>query len=217
MVNPTTYDPNTPTKQLPFSDWQIQFIQNFTQLSNAFSQNHVPLDDPTSANRGNHTYVEMPQQSQDPQTGSTEFSIFSKDVDGQTDQVFATFPGNSPVLQFTNYQIYSVLPTQRQTTYFTFLPGKLLVYFGTFITNGTGGIQANILVLNPPVSKNIVSVNLCINSNIPNYTPEVLTEPPDIPGFPIPPDNSGYVKSIFLSPVSPSNNVTVFYIVVANI
>lgn len=168
MANPINYDPNTPSVKLNFADWQIQFIQNFIQLAAAFAQNHVPLNDPTVANRGNHTYIQLPEQTTDSQTGATEFSIFSKDVEEQTDQVYFTYPGNTPVIQFTNYQIYALKSDLQQIPFFTFLPGGLLIYFGIFVFLGPG---KNTLFLKPAIARNIVSINLCPIGTTPKYTP----------------------------------------------
>jgi len=222
MANPINYDPNTPTRQLSFADWQVQFIQNFTQLATAFAENHVPLTDPTVANRGNHTYVEMAESTTDAQTSANEFSIFVKDVENQTDQVFFTYPGNTPVVQFTNYQIYSVTPTAQQTTYFTFLPGKLLVYFGKFGPFNSGNVKGvfnNILKLNPPVAKNIVSINFCTQGTTPKYTPAAVEETiaTTTPSFEFIFTKPGIIKEIYVIPTIPSTNNTIFYCVVANI
>lgn len=223
MSNPIHYDPNTPYPKLSYADWQIQFIQNFTQLATAFAQNHVPLNDATTANRGNHTYIELTEQTQDPQTGSQEFCISVKDVENQTDQIYFTYPGNTPVVQFTNYQIYTVKPTSQQTTYFTFLPGKLLVYFGTFgpfDSGNQGGVFNNILNLNPPVAKNIVTVNLCTKGTDPRYTPGFVPETYTLsqtPDFGWQSETLAFVKRIFLIPTIPSTNNNVYYLVVANI
>ncbi len=224
MANPINYDPNTPTPKLAYADWQIQFIQNFTQLNNAFSNNHVPLT--SASNAGNHTYVQMPEQEEDqiPQTGAVEFSIYTRNVEDQTDQVFFTYPGNTPVVQFTNYQIYSVtprvLPNFRQTTYFTFLPGKLLVIFGTmgpFSSGNSGG--RNTLFLYPPVVKNIAAINLCNRGTTAQYTPEItMGTYENIPGqglsF-VPP--KGIIKEIYINPNTNATNTIVDYLVVANI
>lgn len=218
MANPINYDPNTPTKQLSFADWQVQFIKNFTKLGEAFATNHVPLDDPIVANRGNHTYINLSEQINDPQTSIAEFSVYVKDVQGQTDQVFFTFPGNTPIVQFTNYQIYSVQSTAKQTTFFTFLPGGILIYFGTFgpFNDGPGG--GNTLFLNPPIAKNIVSVNLCHQGTTPKYTPAAVEETLGTvnPDFTFNFSKPGIIKELYLIPTIPSKNNTVFYFVVAN-
>jgi hypothetical protein len=206
------YNPNTPTAKLPYADWQIQFQQNFTQLNNAFSKNHIALDDATVASRGNHTYVQMPEQKNIPQTGAAEFTIFTKDVESQTDQVHFVYPGNSPVVQFTNYQIYSVPPTLLQTTFFTFLPGKILVYFGTFGPFQRVGNTPNILVLNPPVAKNIISVQFSISGNTPLYVPSYGISPWT---------QKEIITEIFVNPnfenKGPQPIIAVFYMVIANI
>ncbi len=216
MTNPINYDPNTPTVKLSFADWQIQFIQNFTQLGLAFSQNHVALDDPTVANRGNHTYVQMPQQNTDAQTGSTEMSIFSKNVEGQTNQVFITYPGNTPVVQYTNYQIFSHTDTDQQIAYFTFLPGGILIYFGRFISKGSG---KNILYLNPFVAKNVVSINLCMTGTTAKYTPEISLGAWSV-------DSNGHlsqskqdiIREVYILPnLNDTGDQSMYYFVVANI
>lgn len=220
MTSPINYDPNTPTVKLSFADWQIQFIQNFTQLANAFSQNHIPLNDDNVANRGNHTYIQMPEQTSDPQTGSVEFAIYCKNVEDQTDQLFFQYPGNTPVVQFTNYQIYSVIPTAgsntktAQTSYFSFLPGGLLVYFGTM---GPFNVGKNTLFLYPPVAKNIAGINLCTKGTTPQYTPAitegtVILDP--VKGLIL--DTSGFIKQIYIIINETLKDQTVDYFVVAN-
>lgn len=223
MTNPINYNPNYPEIESTWADWQIQFIQNFTQLGLAFSQNHVPLDDPTVANRGNHTYIQMPEQIADAQTGAQEFSIYSKLVEGQTDQVFFTFPGNTPVVQFTNYQIYTVQPRfdPPQVTFFTFLPGGLIVYFGIFGPFNPGnknGVFNNLLKLNPAISKNIVSVNLCHIGTTPKYTPAAVPEKNQHlgPNFEFITDPIEIINYIAITPVIPSSNNLISFVVVAN-
>lgn len=216
MANPINYDPNTPSVKLNFADWQIQFIQNFTQLASAFSQNHIPLDDATVANRGNHTYIQMPEQTTDSQTGSSEFSIFSKNVESQTDQVFFTYPGNSPVVQFTNYQIYNLNTDVQHIPYFTFLPGGLLIYFGIFLGLGK---NKNTLILNPPVAKNIISINLCPIGTTPKYTPAASfgTWVMD-PILGLSRENQDIIKEIYILPnTKDTGQQLMYYCVVANV
>src|ERR1700733_2891876 len=120
-----TYIPSTPTPKLSFADWQIQFIQNFTQLAKCFAVNHVPLTAATEA--GNHTILQMAEQPGSLQVNLSEIAAYSKEVLGQTDQLFLKYQGASgPEFQYTNYQIYPVTtvnPNNEQIQYFTFLPG----------------------------------------------------------------------------------------------
>ena len=186
MTTPINYNPNTPEVETTWADWQVQFIQNFTQLATAFSQNHVPLVNP-------------------PQTGASEFTIHNKNVEGQTNQVYFTYPGNSPVVQFTNYQLYSVNPTPTQTTYFTFLPGKILVYFGS-----AGPSKKNeylSIFLNPPVCRNIISINFCTKGDTPQYTTGTIITVPDA---------NGIIKEI--KTIGQINTpLSIDYVVIANI
>lgn len=154
MSAPINYDPNTPITSQSFAEWQEQFIENFTQLNNAFQENHIALD--AASGNGNHTVLEMLQR-EDPQaTGNAELAVYSKDVEGQTDQIFIRNPANGVEYQFTNYQIYSLSATN-PNQYFTFLPGKILCYFGLFTPNNPGPIK--LFTLNPAIAKNILSVN----------------------------------------------------------
>lgn len=204
-IPPINYNPNYPEVDSTWADWQIQFIQNFTQLATAFSQNHVPLDDATAANRGNHTYVQIPELVNPPQTGASEFTIHNKNVEGQTNQIYFTYPGNSPVVQFTNYQLYTVASTDTQTTYFTFLPGKILVYFGS-----AGPSKKNeylSIFLNPPVCRNIISINFCTKGSTPQYTSGTIITVPDA---------NGIIKEI--KTIGQINTpLSINYVVIANI
>ena len=146
------YDTNTPNNKQSFAEWQEAFQQNFTQLGSAFEKNHIALD--ATSNAGNHTIIELLQQSGKPQVGTTEFAIYSKDVPGQTDQVFMRYAGNGTEFQFTNYQIYKVT----DIAFFTFLPGGIICYFGLFTPTQTIR-PIKPLDLFPPVAKNIFSVN----------------------------------------------------------
>lgn len=218
MTNPINYDPNTPRVNLSYADWQIQFSQNFQQYNIAFLKNHLGF---SSGNAGSHTIIQMPEQDADPQTGSVDFAIYTKNVEEQTDQIFFQYPGNTPVVQFTNYQIYSVVPrispNTPQTSFFTFLPGGLLIMFGSFgpFNTANGG---NTLFLFPPVAKNIAAINLCIQGTTPNYTPSttlgtIIFDP--LKG--LVKVEGGIIKEIYIAPHTGSANTTVDYMVIANI
>lgn len=161
----TFFNPNIPLASTNYADWQSLFLANFSQLNRAFSENHVPLTG--GATTGNHTIVELVEQESDTQfqTRSTEMSLYCKDVDGQTDQVFIRYPSNGTEFEYTNYQIYDLHPEKigasiRQTQNFTVLPGKIICYFGSVLSADNSGkdITAHIS-LNPPVAKNLLTVN----------------------------------------------------------
>ncbi len=163
MTTPTPqYNPNVPLITDSFADWQVDFIQNFQVLYNAFNTNHIPLD--SVSNAGNHTYIELVEQESPQQVNVSEMALYTKDVIGQTDQLFMRYQGNGTEFQYTNYQIYSIDPTPTQTFYFTFLPGGLIVFFGLYTQSGPILPETNIY-LKPEIAKNIVSVNLTPSGN----------------------------------------------------
>lgn len=140
------YDPSVPERPSDsYATSQPEFLANFISLYQAFLKNHEPI---SGTNQGVHTILELLQQTGDAQTDLNEISFYSKNVDGQTAQVFVRINNNGTAYQLTNYQIYSLNQIANQTSYFTVLPGKFLVYFGFFTS-----LTNNILNLNPPIAK----------------------------------------------------------------
>lgn len=170
MTSPIDYQPNTP--QFPgdtFAETQEQLQENFQVLYNYFMQNHIPLDN--ISDLGNHTIIQLIEQGNSQQTSVSEIAIYAKNVEGQTDQVFFRQQGNGQEMQLTNYQIYSLTPPTGQTQFFTFLPGGIIVYFGSF-----PGIIGKTVVVNltPLIAKNIITVTCCslYTSTIPFIFPK---------------------------------------------
>jgi hypothetical protein len=150
-MQPQLYDPQTPkTPNTSLADSQKSFLTNFSQLFDIFEVNHVPLN--AASNAGNHTIIQLLEQENALQTDLGEISVYTKNVVGQTDQIFLRYQGNGTEFQFTNYQIYPI----SSTTFFTFLPGKIIVYFGSFTQ-----LPSNVLPLFPAISKNIMALSFC--------------------------------------------------------
>lgn len=145
------YDPRVPQfagDSLATSQPQIQ--TNFKTLFDAFLKNHVSLD---GINPGNHTVIELLERLNPQETDVSEISIYTKNVENQTDQIFFRYQGNSKEFQFTNYQIYEIKNDSKSLKqYFTFLPGKIILYFGSF-----SSLENNTLNLQPFVAINIVT------------------------------------------------------------
>ena len=117
VINPV-YDPKQPPRpDAKIGDAQEPFQINFLTLYNAFKQNHVALD--ALANLGNHTIIQLLEQTGQFQTNTGEISVYSKLVPGETDQIFLRYQGNANEFALTNYQIYSLSTTPNQ--FFTFL------------------------------------------------------------------------------------------------
>ncbi len=153
---PPPYNTQIPESETTIANAQTLFQNNFKRLFEAFNMNHVSLDDPT--NPGNHNVIQLIELSTAEATQSQEIAIYSKKVDGQTDQLFMRYQGNGKEFQITEYQIYSIVPTSQQEAYFTFLPGKIIVYFGRVFSRNSNSFNIDI---NPPVTKNVSGLNLC--------------------------------------------------------
>lgn len=204
-TDPPVYNPEIPQREDFIADGQTGFLDNFTTLYDAFVKNHVALDDAT--NPGDHTNIQLVEQTQSPSTQSQEISIYSKKVDGQTDQLFMRYPSNGKEFQITNYQIYSIPATATQEAYFSFLPGGIIVYFGTSFCAGTTTFNINI---NPPVKQNIMGVNLG-GIGTAQVQPNVSLQTPV----------NGFYNNLILSSASNSTGslpmVNQFYLIFGNI
>lgn len=156
------YNPNVPqnaSDALAIS--QPQFLDNFKFLYNSFAKNHVALD--AGADAGNHTIIELPAQSKAFQTDVSEISMYSKSVENQGEEVFLRYQGNGQEFQYTAYQTYTLPDLSKQKQFFSFLPGKIIVYFGTITTDS----EPSTLNLNPGIAKKIISVSTCAVGSTP--------------------------------------------------
>lgn len=152
---PPVYNTQIPVVETSIAQAQKLFLNNFSTLFDAFSVNHVPLNDPT--NPGNHKVVQLIEQVTGESTQSQEISLYTKKVHGQTDQIFMRYQGNGKEFQLTEYQTYFIKKTSLQEAYFTFLPGGLIIYFGRVFSKGTTTFNIDI---QPAPQKNISGLNL---------------------------------------------------------
>lgn len=209
MTSPTDqYNPNIPLTDDDLATSQGQFLTNFQQLYNAFSVNHIALD--ASSNAGNHFLIQLLSSTQPFQTDAGEISIYAKPIEEQTTQLFMRYQGNGTEVPITNYQLYSIPETPQRTQYFTFLPGKILVYYGTVLVSG----YPFSLSLNPGIGKNIVTANFCTSLD-PTLTTNNLSPRFDIVVSPDGIIRSINLKTFFLPGVS--NDQRISYIVAVNI
>ena len=197
------YSPNVPqfaTDSLAVT--QSQFLNNFLQLYNIFGRDHVALD--AQSNAGNHTYIELNEQTSPQQTNVSEIAVYTKNVPGQTDQIFLRYQGNGQEIQYTTYQIYSITATKTQTAFFTFLPGNVIAYFGYLTPENT--TQPNLITLRPPVAKNIITVS-CVSGNMNAIKPNVS----------IVENTNGIVMGINVAYNTSAGQVNSYYLILANI
>ena len=149
-----TYDSNVPVEGNSITSSQPDIQGNFQALYDAFLKNHVSIDAATLT--GKHTIVELLEVATGQANDQGEISLYTKDVEGQTDQLFLKMQGGQEV-QFSNYQIYSI-NDDSHSHYFTFLPGKIIVYFGTFNSRKNTVVTVN---LYPQVAKHIITLAFC--------------------------------------------------------
>ncbi len=196
------YDQNVPQVNDDLATSQGQFLSNFQQLFLAFAQNHVNFS--AGATAGNHTVIELLSSPSGFETSAGEISLFAKPVAQQVDQLFLRYQGNTQDVQYTNYQLYDLNQVPGRAQFFTVLPGKILIYYGLVSIPG----YPYILDLDPPIAKNIISVNLC-----PALTP---SQPPIVE--PVTASN-GIIKQLKLTtPFSlPIVNELIFYFIMVNI
>lgn len=202
------YDPNIPTRNNTIGESQLDFLNNFAHLYNAFLVDHIALDAVIGA--GNHNIIHLTEQLQQFQTNVGEISGYSKDVEGQTDQIFLKYQGTFPEFQYTTYQIYGLPQTSNQIPFFTFLPGNILVYFGLF-TATLSFFDPVQLELNPPIAKNIITMNFCPAGVTSKYIPKVTLQK----------ESTGIYQRInvfdSVSTTTTPTPTTLYYVVMANI
>lgn len=195
------YDANIP--QFPsdgLATTQKQFLDNFEVLSSVFMANHISLESATTV--GNHIMTQLLEQALPIQTDLGDICAYTKDITDQTDQLFLRYQGNGQEFQYTNYQLYFINPT----TFFTFLPGRILVYFGNITVNqGTTAV----LNLQPAIAKNIVSLSFVYNT-----TNTALGRPIATPLEPV----GGFITGIAVSSGNPIIGLVPFnYVILANV
>jgi len=127
-----SYNPSIPNAGDLISVSQQQIKDNFTILNTAFEINHVGL---TVANAGKHNACVFPQGS-GIATAADEGAIYTKDVGGSPNLYWRRKSSGDQIQMTTNHT-----PSAAATGY-TFLPGGLLMQWGT-VSVSTGS-SANI-------------------------------------------------------------------------
>ncbi len=151
-----TYNPNIPKALQELANSQLDMQENFKVLSDAFQVDHVSMT--TALIAGNHKVINLLAQGGDIQTAIDEISIYSRATDETADKTnknYQLFYKNAAgvEVQLTALQIYTLSTAGR---YFTFLPGNVILYFGTINSGGTSSWS---LPLEPVVATTIISVN----------------------------------------------------------
>ena len=138
-----TYDPTIPTGQISPKDQVTQVQTNFSQFGTVFANNHTAFN---TAKQGCHEKIIMAQASSVPPITEDLVNFFALNATSHTGtqpQLFFQIPrflptpldpndpGN-PGVQLTSNTVNTVGPV-----YQSFLPGGLLLYFGSVSALGT--------------------------------------------------------------------------------
>lgn len=211
MTQPTiVYNPDIPeSPNASVGPDQENFLNNFMTLYKAFSVNHVPLDATSGA--GNHTIIDLLEQSTDSQfqTDVGEISIYCKKTDDQTNQIYLRYQGNQQEFALTAYQIYALNQIDYPNQYFTFLPGNIIVYFGTIsVTYNTTFPKGVPMELFPAIAKNIITMNFTVAGITAGYCPTVSIQQPA---------DDGIISVINLYPARLETSAKLNYIILANL
>ena len=205
------YNPNTPAGPKAYvGPDQENFLNNFMALYNAFAVNHVPLD--AAANAGDHTIINLYEQPIDTQfqTNVGEISIYCKKTPDQTNQIYLRYQGNQDEFPLTTYQIYALNQKDYPNQYFTFLPGGILIYFGSLTVTFPNNFQSPVpFDLFPAVATNIITLNFCRIGTTAGFCPTVSIQQPS---------DDGIIETINLyAPNLGGGKGTFNYIILANI
>jgi hypothetical protein len=148
-----TYNPNIPQPSDNLSDSQNDLLNNFQTLDTSFAVNHYQFSNAT-ANNGKHKFCEMPIGILPVGLSANEATIYGKSAVGLS-------PATEGNLWFTpdasgkEYQLTRTISDGvsypkfgAATTGWTFLPGGLIMQYGT-VTTISGGGTSNGTVIYP--------------------------------------------------------------------
>jgi hypothetical protein len=133
-----TYTPDTPLPTDLPSYSQGIFRTNFNELNTIFSENHFTFNDATVAKRGKHNFVTLPVRAGDPGgLGATEIALFCENLsigDPATPTELVMKRGGGSRIYLSGPE-----PTKASDGC-SFLPGKLLIQWGTEkVPSGSSG------------------------------------------------------------------------------
>lgn len=146
-----TYQPNVPLSGNSLGQTRPIINTNFVDIDLAFRANHVPM---TTNNTGYHTHVDMTAQAANPNPIATLVSHYSKQVAGITEWFFQREAPGSQVIQMSRL---TPVPLSQG---FTFLPGGLLLQWGSFSVPFVNPITFPVPFTGVPFSVQVTSNNI---------------------------------------------------------
>lgn len=128
------FNPNIPAATDDPSQSQSQMLTNFNLANTYFGVNHVAFN--AASDQGKHNFSTYVDQGGDPATAVNEIALYSKDVGGNS-TLFLRKENNGAVVQMSNLN-----PVSAANGY-TFLPGALLLQWGTATLIALGDTTVN--------------------------------------------------------------------------
>lgn len=167
----STYQPNIPTGLINLDVDYQNIRNNFTQLNTSFGLNHIQFS--VGPNNGKHTFVEMVNSSTIPAgLTSSEGTMYTKLLSG-TSQLFYTPDNSGNEFQLTNVSSVQFARFGTNTNYtgtqsggWTFLPGGLIMQYGSIITTPNGGTAT--ITFPKPFLSQVYNIQLSFNRTDPS-------------------------------------------------
>lgn len=131
-----SYQPNIPTGLLDLSVDYLNIKNNFTALNNVFGVDHTTFDNATS-NKGYHTVIHAISQSGDPTqiSGTGELYVKTVNSGGANDTALFFRTGTNGFVSQITSNLVPVVPAANVTNGYTYLPGGLVLQWGTVAPN----------------------------------------------------------------------------------
>lgn len=134
-----SFNPNIPTTSDKILQSFGQLRANFRAISNAFADNHIPLNqNDTIAGRHSVLTMRVKVSPVDPTTTSTQIALYNKLVSSIPELFFRPSNNGTPI-QLT----YPSIKADSSDTQYSFVAGPFIVY-GGFIANVGTGVTVNL-------------------------------------------------------------------------
>jgi len=125
-----SFTPNIPQSGQSLGNSRTQVLNNFASLRATMAANHVDVN---LTNPGWHTYIKWSVQASDPTTGANEINEYVKVVGGVAKKFLAT-PSAGAI-----FVTYPGIPPSALSNGYSYLPGGLLIQWGSVASPGTSG------------------------------------------------------------------------------
>jgi len=141
------YNPSIPQPTDNLSDSQNDILNNFSSANTSFGINHFAFDNAT-ANNGKHNFVEMPVRGAIPAPlSASEATVYTKTATSEsasTESNLYFTPDNSGNEYQLTRPITGKFASFGTSAGWTFLPGGLIMQWGTVIQTSSGNGTVNL-------------------------------------------------------------------------